>query len=249
MQRSLFALSLLAASSSAMGQAVDWPVDRRVELEEFAVPNEASNARAIGQISDTQADRVGSGPGASDRDVILPQDRTGQDVAVTQVPRQAGDVVPPQVSRNGAEARRVDPAALSSPEQSAPGGVTRLSGRDRCDPQADQSLYRACVRVIERRSAEFGAPSAPVLSAEEALLAQRRADDEDPATLTLEQRIRRASQSVPDAELSTNQELASLVLPGTAGVPTDPVQGDTTLGTEEVDAVLRAIGINVSPQP
>lgn len=248
MRRPLLALVLLAVASSAEGQIND----RRVELEEFAVPEETQvddvRGQAIGQITDVQADRVGKDLRTADRNVILPQDRRAHDVGVAQVPRSADDVASLQISGSDG-GRSVDPGDLSSPDQSAPGDVTRLSGRDRCDPQADQSLYRACLRILERRSAEFKAPSAPALSAEEALLAQRRADDEDPATLTLEQRIRRASQNTPDAELSSNQEIASLILPNTFGSPGEPLQQETSLRAEEVDAVLKAIGITVPPQP
>ncbi|GAA3798789.1 hypothetical protein GCM10022600_20680 [Qipengyuania pelagi] len=246
-------LVFVAFASGAFGQGVD----QRVELEEFAVdPDERGggpsdlNVSQIGEPAGANTSgKVSSGPIDTDRSILRSPQRDGADTGVAQVSRAASDLATAQVARGEGDLRSVQPDALSSPDQSAPEGVTRLGGQDRCDPQVDQSLYRACLRILERRAGDFAAPTAPVLSAEEALLAQRRADDEDPATLTIEQRIRRASQTAPDAELSSNQELASLFLPGTAPPPAQPVEDSTTLQGANLEAVLKAIGLTVPPQP
>lgn len=248
MRGSILALAVLVVSTGASGQSLD----RRVELEDFAVRPTPSTGSSNGdpgidQIGAASSEKVAPAPVGRDRAVASSQNRSSPDVGMVQVPRSEGQ--PTQIVREEGEGRRIDPDALSSPDQSAPQAVTVLGGQDRCDPQADQSLYRACLRIIERRAAEYAAPTAPKLSPEEALLAQRRADDEDSGTLTIEQRIRRASQNAPDAELSSNQELASLILPGTAGVPVEPTQDEASLRAEEVEAVLKAIGLPVPPQP
>lgn len=253
MRLSALSLVLFAFASGALGQGVD----QRVQLEEFAVDPDGRdsgssdlNVSQIGERASAKgSEKVPSGPIDKDRSILPSPQRAGADTGVAQVSRTASDLATTQIARDEGDLRSVEPEALSSPEQSAPQGVTRLGGQDRCDPQADQSLYRACLRILERRAGDFAAPTAPALSAEEALLAQRRADDEDPATLTIEQRIRRASQNAPDAELSSNQELASLYLPGTTAPPAQPLEDSTTLQAADLEAVLKAIGLTVPPQP
>lgn len=253
MRLSALLLALFAFESGALGQGVD----QRVEIEDFAVETSEQgsgpsdlNVSQIGEPASVKGlEKVPSGPIDTDRSILRSPQRGGAETAVAQVSRGASDLATAQIARDEAALRSVEPDALSSPEQSAPEGVARLGGEDRCDPQADQSLYRACLRILEKRAGDFAAPTAPALSAEEALLAQRRADEEDPATLTIEQRIRRASQNAPDAELSSNQELASLFLPGTAPPPAQPVEDSTTLQGADLEAVLKAIGLTVPPQP
>ena len=49
---------------------------------------------------------------------------------------------------------------------------------DRCDPQLAQEALERCKRILELRAQEFNAPAPPQLSAEQQLLAEQRADDE-----------------------------------------------------------------------
>lgn len=238
----------IAALASAAGAASVQGVDRRVELNEFAVPADAAD-RAVDQVSGPEPQSIPADRDQTDRTVAVSQARTSPGVAIAQVSSRSAPADPAQITQE--EGLRSDIAALSSRAQSAPGSVTRLEGTDRCDPQGDPARYQACLRILERRADEFAAPTAPRLSAEEALLAQRAAYDKDPATLTINQRISRASQSDPDADLTSNQELASIILTGSGlgQTPVDPTEDDAAPRAAEIDAALRAIGIPVQPQP
>lgn len=242
----VFAALTSAAVAAVTASAQD--VDRRVELNEFAVPADAAD-RTVDQLTVPEPQSIPADRDQTDRTVSVFQARTSPGVAIAQVPRRSAPAAPAQITPD--EGGPSDIADLSSRAHSAPGSVTRLEGSDRCDPQGNQARYQTCLRILERRADEFAAPTAPSLSAEEALLAQRAAYDKDPATLTINQRISRASQSDPDADLTSNQELASIILAGLGlgRPPVDPIEDDAALRATEIDAVLRAIGIPVQPQP
>lgn len=235
-------LVLLVFASAAWGHAVD----RRVEVREFELPGGPTDP-AMNQVREAQDGLSVDAPQQTDRSIAIPQARSVDGVTIAQVPRSLAPVTSAQITEG--DPRAIDPRSLSSRDQSAPGTTTRLGGTDRCDPQTERARDGDCLRILERRAGEFAAPAAPSLSAEEVLLAQRRVDDEDVGKMTIDQRLRRASQTDPDADLSSNQELASLLLPGGPQQPLEPTQDNATLRAAEIDAVLRAIGIPVQPRP
>lgn len=110
------------------------------------------------------------------------------------------------------------PAAGSTPADSRPQGVTRLVGSDRCDPQLPERDLAQCLRILELRAQEFSAPAPPQLSAEQSLLASR-SDDELAAVSMGRNRIRFATVQEPNADLDSNQELASIYLALPAAPP------------------------------
>lgn len=70
------------------------------------------------------------------------------------------------------------PAPLSTPQEGRTGAIARVEGEDRCDPaKAGQRRDAACVRVIERRSAEFERPREPEPSPEARLLGMQSIAD------------------------------------------------------------------------
>jgi hypothetical protein len=126
-------------------------------------------------------------------------------------------------------------AAVSSTADSRPQGVAHLGGHDRCDPQLVQEELERCRRILELRAQEFNAPAAPQLSAEQRLLAEQRAEDEQPGRSPAT-RLRLASRDTPDADLQSNQELAALYLarqqaPAASAAPPEDQQaaGDASL--------------------
>lgn len=235
-------LSCMTCAAAASAQ----DIDRRVELREFAVPAPSDDGE-IRQLDDGTADAaVVEHFEQTDRTITIQQPAAPAGVGIAQVPRAREVSTNVQVNQDATLG--VDPGSLSSPSESAPGSVARLGGTDRCDQQGDPANYRACLRILERRAAEFSAPAAPRLSAEEVLLTQQGADEED-AALTINERIRRASQTQPDADLASNQELASLILPDPQQLPVNPADEEASTRGAEIEAVLKAIGLPVAPQP
>ena len=77
--------------------------------------------------------------------------------------------------------------------------------------ELDAPQLESCLRILELRAAEFDAPEAPRLSAEQALLAERGDSDDRLASTSSDLRLHIAADH-PDAELVSNQELASIYL-------------------------------------
>ena len=124
---------------------------------------------------------------------------------------QTGETAPAQQVGSRGESRQLAAGSVSTPGDSRPQASAPLAGSDSCDPQLDTEQRERCLRIIERRAAEFSAPEAPQLSAEQALLAQRGDTEELLASQSSGLRLRLASGD-PDPDLESNQELASIYL-------------------------------------
>jgi hypothetical protein len=192
-----------------------------VRLDDFALP-QAAAARPIDQLgsSDTaplpaqHVDRTLAHPPESDaRSSMAAQlSATGAGGRVTQLPSTR-------------DSRLSIGASVSNTADSAPGSVVRIGGKDRCDPQLAQKIYAECLRILELRSGEFNAPEAPALSAEQKLLVEQRQREERLPESSAALRLRLATATQPDADLASNQELASIYLAEPAPVPTrEPVE-------------------------
>lgn len=196
----------------------------RVRLDDFALPA-GDGALAVEQLPSAaplppsqRRDRsvtVAAPPGAAPR-------------PVEQLTSAKSVGVAPSQLASGAASRTLAPAAVSSSADSKLQGVQRIGGRDRCDPELDEKKRADCLRILELRAAEFQATEAPQLSAEQKLLAEEQRKDERYAPSNA-LRLRLASSDDPDAELSSNQEIASVYLAGNEAeasaapqVPTEP---------------------------
>ena len=204
----LFALG--AASSGAAQES-----ESRARLDEFAVaPGDGS--LGVEQVS-PQADVVPAEPQARDRSI-------GGSVSAERSPLRPDQVfsgsqgsAQTQLS-DGADPTGPIPGAGSTAADSRPRGVTRLAGSDRCDPQLPERDLVRCLQILKLRAQEISAPAPPQLSAEQSLMASQ-SDDELAAVGMGRNRIRFATVQEPDADLDSNQELASVYL---ALPPTPP---------------------------
>lgn len=200
----LAALLIIAASP---GMAQDG--ESRTRLDDFAV------GPGDGSLSVEQV------PPGTETVQPLPQAR---DRAIASVPRGGRpslrpdqlsiddeSAAPAQLSE-GANPTGPIPSAGSSAADSRPQGVTRLAGSDRCDPQLPERDLLRCLRILEMRAQEFNAPAPPQLSAEESLLAAQQSDEERAMARSSDIRLRLVSMQNPDADLGSNQELASIYL-------------------------------------
>lgn len=122
-------------------------------------------------------------------------------------------------------------------------GTERLIGDDRCDPQAKTAAAIAlCKRVIELRAREYSATEAPILSAEQELLA--RQSSRRGGMLADFASIDRVPD---DADERAAQELGFLALTDQAPLPApeEGQSGDGDLG-EALKGILVQMGV---PQP
>lgn len=234
------ALALVMLASGAAAQ----PAGDPVRLDDLALPQAADSTRAPDQIAPAAP---GAMPAqAIDRSLARPQPAERAAPRPAQL-SAAGETGPlPQLGsrRDSAPAAGV---AISSPRDSAPGGVARIGGRDRCDPQLVQRLYAECLRILELRSAEFAAPEAAPISAEQRLLAEQRMRDETLARSSPTARLRFATATEPDADLTSNQELAAIFLdPAPAPEREEPAEGEQA---ERLGEVLKGFGIETVPPP
>ena len=230
---------LLCAAASASAQD-------KVRLDEFAV---SAGER---EVSIAQLPTEAPLPDAQgrDRSLTVPQPSPQPRAPVDQIAKSGAPSAPTQLTTRDAS-RRVAPAAVSSRTDSAPGTVARIGGRDRCDPQLEQSQLAECLRILELRAAEFSAPAPPQLSAEQKILIEQRARDEELASHSATMKLRYATATDPDADLQSNQELASIFLapppdagisPGTEDIPAESSEG--------LDAIRGALGLgDASPNP
>jgi hypothetical protein len=199
------AASLLLASASAPV----WAQADPARLDDFAVAAPTDNASRVEQLSPAR-DAVAGSPRPHERTIAPAGPPAPPSAALPQISAPGQAAEPVQLSRPGSrpdEGR----AAVSSTADSRPQGVTRIQGHDRCDPQLAKEELARCQRILELRAQEFSAPQAPKLSAEQQLLAERRAAEEREAG-SLAGRLRLASRDEPDADLQSNQELASIYL-------------------------------------
>ena len=183
-------------------------------LDDFALPA-AAQPLPVEQL--TTGDTLRAPPQHADRTLATPP------------PSEAGGAMPAQLSAPGTggtiaqlagtgQSRTALTGSVADPKDRPPGAVTRIGGHDRCDPQSVQAVYAECLRILELRSDEFSAPKAPTLSAEQRLLAEQQQGDET-MTPSSALRLRLATVAQPDAELPSNQELASVYF----GEPDKPI--------------------------
>jgi hypothetical protein len=200
------ALVLLAGlSAPLLAQAASNPA----RLDEFAVAAAGDDPSHIDQLARGD-DRPQGSPQPRDRAVSAPQPSGPRSTVLRQISTGGQEPEQPQLSRTGTAPDETQ-AAVSSTADSRPQGVARLGGHDRCDPQLAGEEFVRCQRILELRAQEFTAPGPPQLSAEQQLLAEQRAEDEQPGRSPAT-RLRLASRDTPDADLQSNQELAALYL-------------------------------------
>jgi hypothetical protein len=207
---------LLAVSASASAQD-------RARLDDFALPA-SEQATGIEQLP-TAAPL----PPAQrrDRSVTVPAPPRAAPRPLDQLTSADAEGIAPNQLASVAASRMLAPAAVSSSADSKLQGVQRIGGRDRCDPRLDEATRADCLRILELRAAEFQATEAPQLSAEQKLLAEEQRKDERYApSSTL--RLRLATADDPDAELSSNQEIAAIYLAREG----DPASGPPELPAE-----------------
>jgi hypothetical protein len=233
----------LAASGAAAQDTGD-----RARLDDFAIPR-SDSAVEIKQL-DPGAAAVIPATSVPDRTVssAAPAKRSVESDQLAQgapSPRQA------QVS-NPAASRGAIPSAGSSTADSRPRGVIRIAGSDRCDPQLAGRELEQCQRILELRAQEFHATAAPQLSAEEALLAEQRGEEERGGDRSAAQRVRLASMDDPDAALESNQELAALYLGNAPSAPQKPPEEQPTDEQATLADVIGALigqQVTITPGP
>lgn len=206
-RRLVVALFALGTASSGAAQERE----SRVRLDDFAVaPGDGS--LGVEQVS-PDADVVRTEPQARDRSIAGSVSALRPDQIIN------GDQGSVQMQlSDGANPTGPIPSAGSTAADSRPEGVTRLAGSDRCDPQLPRRDLVRCLQILELRAQEFSAPAPPQLSAEQSLMASQ-SDNELAADRVGRNRIRFATVQEPDADLDSNQELASVYL---ALPPTPP---------------------------
>ena len=212
----LLAATLLAGVSAPL--AAQAPGDP-AHLDDFAVNPGADSSLQVEQVS-PGADALRPIAQPQDRTIATPQPSTPRTTGLRQISRQGQPSAQPQLSKAGGAPDETQ-AAVSSTADSRPRGVVRISGHDRCDPQLAGEELARCRQILELRAQEFNAPAPPQLSAEQQLLAEQRAEDEQPGRSPAT-RLRLASRDAPDADLQSNQELAALYLARQQNPPVSP---------------------------
>jgi hypothetical protein len=145
-----------------------------------------------------------------------------------------------QIYRGGPTAQQPEP--LSTPAEGRTAAVTRVEGRDRCDPALPPAGREAfCARVIETRAAEFTAPAPAQLSAEQKLLAEQNSRESNTSLAA----ARRLASGIANQASSDEQGIAAMVL---ASRP-PPVEKPETSAEEQIRAAeaAAAIGAIVNP--
>jgi hypothetical protein len=220
----------------------------------LAVPAAAQPPQpAIEQVGDigasaTEADQV------SDRSTIVPTDRPSRNTAPPPQLSSSADnqVAPSQLVRESerggttpqlyrGERTAAPPAPLSTPRDGRTAAVTRVEGRDRCDPsRRDQQPI--CRRVIESRADEFPSPEPQPLSAEQRLLIEQRTLQ----AATAEAAARRLAGHTADPDSLDDQGIASIVL----GEPPPPAPEPTPDNpSPDTNPVIEAIVGAVTGNP
>lgn len=217
----------------------------RVRLDDFAVP-QAAQAPRIDQVS-APAAAIDPTLQTRDRQIAAPAPTAMTAETPDQLSSDEDSGRPDQLS-NAGQSRNLRTGAVSSTADSGPGAVVRIGGRDRCDPQLDRQALARCLQILELRANEYNAPAPPRLSAEETLLAEQRTREEGLARGSAALRVRYATMTEPDADLQTNQELASIYLPG----PAVDTEREPVVPAEEqaegLAAILGALGLEGAGQ-
>jgi hypothetical protein len=208
---------LLVAAAPAFAQD-------RARLDDFALPGD-EQATGIEQLPS-----AGPLPPAQrrDRSLTVPAPPGAAPSPLDQLTSTRTGAVTSNQLASGIASQTLAPAAVSSTADSKLQGVQRIGGRDRCDPRLDEATRADCLRILELRAAEFQATEAPQLSPEQKLLAEEQRKDERHAPSSA-LRLRLASSDDPDADLSSNQEIAATYLArevapasGSPGLPAEP---------------------------
>ncbi len=239
-----FAALCLAGSLLSVSGLAAQDRDDPARLDDFALPAAATQVR-MEQLSGDEIDVRGSAA-LPDRILMAPAQSEAVNVTTDQLAgdtdeRPLDQLSDPQQSRqNGA-------AEVSSKADSAPGSVVRIGGRDRCDPQLGEQQLARCLAILELRAGEFQAPAPPQLSAEQKILAEQREREEDLADRSTSLRFRYATMSEPDADLQSNQELASIYLAEQPNPPVPEAGAPAAQDATGLEAVLGALGLEVPP--
>jgi hypothetical protein len=212
-------------------------------LDDFALP-------ATGPSS--QVEQVTKGPVSSppeqtrDRTLARParSEPIGTVPAQLSAPNPSSDVS--QLSSRG-QSRLAPAGPATNPTDKLPGAVQRIGGQDRCDPQASQAAYAQCLRILELRADEFNAPSAPVLSPEQRLLGVMQPSEEG-LVGSGGLRARQATRSQPDADVQSDQELASIYLAAPPGAEPLPQPEETDASGRLVE-LLESLNIGPAAPP
>lgn len=215
----------------------------RARLDDFALPTDSAGPR-IEQLGDRAESLTSLSPPAADHELVVPGLAQADRTPVTQISRPGQDTPAQQLSGRG-ESRQLAAGSVSSSGDSRPRASGPIGGSDRCDPQLETEQFEQCLRVLEQRAAEFDAPEAPKLSAEQVLLAERGYVDRRLGATSSDLRLRRAADD-PNAESASNQELASIYLDRarTQGQPA-PTQEDPRLDEARLAEVLQGLQIDV----
>lgn len=248
----LAALVLLAgASTPALAQTQTQTQANPARLDDFAVGAAADDPSHVEQLAPAD-DRPQSPSQPRDRTVAAPEPQAPRTTTLRQISRPDQPPEQSQLTATGGAADETA-AAVSSTADSRPQAVARLDGHDRCDPQSAGEDLARCQRILELRAQEFNAPAPPELSAEQKLLAEQRADEEQPGRSPAS-RLRLASRDAPDADLRSNQELAALYLarqqtpPPSAAAPKEEQAVDNTT-LAQILAGLQVQTGGAPPQP
>jgi hypothetical protein len=186
----------------------------RVRLDDFAVAPGDGSLR-VEQVS-RDAEAGVAEPQVRDRSIVGSPAPRRSSLGPDQL--SSGEDIPVQTQlSDGSDPTGPIPTAGSTAADSRPQGVTRLAGSDRCDPQLPDRDLGRCLKILELRAEDFNAPVPPQLSAEQSLLGSQ-SDDERVAFRASGDRLGFATVQDPDANLDSNQELASIFL----AVPVSP---------------------------
>ena len=216
----------------------------KARLDDFALPRDQAAPR-VEQLGGAGSGLTAAETPAGDRGVTIPGPPQVERAPVPQLSRP-GEIAPAAQLSDRGESRELAAGSVSSHGDSRPQASAPILGSDSCDPQLDTEQRERCLRILERRAAEFSAPEAPRLSAEQVLLAERGDGDDRLASASSSLRLRLAAASDPDAELETNQELASIYLGRTPpqAQPAAP-EDATALDDASLVQVLEGLQIDV----
>ncbi|WP_305098069.1 hypothetical protein [Croceibacterium aestuarii] len=232
---------IVLACLAALAAPAQAAPDQRTQVDEFAI-GAGPDRPGIEQIA-PGGDPVATPPQAHDRQVTTDQEQAPSAAPISQLSSSDDGAAPVQVAPPGAPGVRV--SSVSNSADSRPQSAAPIKGADRCDPQLDRAKLAECRRILERRAGEFHAPTAPVLSAEQRLLAEQDSREYGAARSPDSLRLRIASHGDPDADARSNQELASIYLAGDQTPPSEPAQPTEPEAAANLAEVLRGIIVDM----
>lgn len=242
------AAALLAGLALGLGgAAVAQDAADKTRLDEFAVPT-AADGQPVQQLDPSADPIVPAAAPVADRQLSIPAPPAAERQPVAQL-SQTGETVPAEQLSGSAESREVAAGSVSSSRDSRPQPVAALGGSDRCEPGSEAEESEECRRILELRAAEFQAVEPPRLSAEQVLLAETLRQEEVLAAGSSRLRVRLAGAHSPDADLESNQELASIYLGRPADQSPAPLEEEPVPEAEALAEVLQGLQLQVSPSP